>query len=251
MSRKSQRVVLKSHAREIISKVFDFMKKEASKNYAEKITDARWRTAQAVGVSESTVTRILRERKEYTSTMKVKSFRIAGRTIVHTDESYIHTNHVQKKSWAEECSKTAIKQNLTKGVRIIIIHAGSAEGFVPNALLTYSRAEIKSGDYHDNMNTENYLKLLQEKLIPNLPNHAVVVMDNAAYHNTSSGKIPTSNSNKLDMQTWLNAKNIHFEPSYKKPELYDLILKNKKNFRKYKVDELLKEHGFTVLRLPI
>lgn len=100
------------------------------------------------------------------------------------------------------------------------------------------------------MNTENYLKWLKEKLIPNLPNDAVVVLDNAAYHNTSSEKIPTSNSNKLDMQTWLNAKNIHFEPSYKKPELYDLIIKNKENFRKYKVDELLKEHGFAVLRLP-
>ncbi|KAJ8733122.1 hypothetical protein PYW08_001420 [Mythimna loreyi] len=70
MSRKSQRVDLKSQAREIISKVYDFMKKEASKNYAEKITDARWRTAQAVGVSESTVTRILRERKENTNTME-------------------------------------------------------------------------------------------------------------------------------------------------------------------------------------
>lgn len=43
------------------------MKKEASKNYAEKLTNARWRTAQALGVSESTVTRILRERKEYTN----------------------------------------------------------------------------------------------------------------------------------------------------------------------------------------
>ncbi|XP_047522222.1 uncharacterized protein LOC125061088 isoform X33 [Pieris napi] len=69
MSRKSQRVVFKSQAREIISKVYDFMKKEASQNYAEKLTDARWRTAQAVGVSESTVTRILRERKEYSNTI--------------------------------------------------------------------------------------------------------------------------------------------------------------------------------------
>lgn len=52
-----------SSARDIISRVYDFMKKEATNNYAEKLTDARWRTARAVGVSESTVTRILRERR--------------------------------------------------------------------------------------------------------------------------------------------------------------------------------------------
>lgn len=49
--------------REIIGRVYDFMKKEALTDYAEKLTDARWRTAQATGVSESTVTRILRERR--------------------------------------------------------------------------------------------------------------------------------------------------------------------------------------------
>lgn len=42
------------------------MKKEANNKYAEKLTDARWRTAQAVGVSESTVTRILSARKART-----------------------------------------------------------------------------------------------------------------------------------------------------------------------------------------
>ncbi|CAK1583831.1 unnamed protein product [Parnassius mnemosyne] len=93
-----------------------------------------------------------------------------------------------------------------------MVHAGNVEGFVPNSLLTY-RAEIKSGDYHDNMNTENYLKWLKEKLIPNLPNDAVIVLDNAAY-DYSTSEIPTSKSNKLDTQTCLNANNIYFEPSF-------------------------------------
>ncbi|XP_053622233.1 zinc finger protein ZFP2-like [Plodia interpunctella] len=51
------------YARQIVAKVYDFMKKEAIKKYAEKLTDARWRTAQAIGISETTVTRILRERR--------------------------------------------------------------------------------------------------------------------------------------------------------------------------------------------
>lgn len=67
----------------------------------------------------------------------IKAFRNEGRPIiVYTDESYIHTNHVQKKSWTKN-SNSGIMQNLTKGVRVIIVHAGSSEGFIPNALLTY------------------------------------------------------------------------------------------------------------------
>lgn len=101
-------------------------------------------------------------------------------------------------------------QNLTKGVRVIIVHAGSSEGFIPNALLTY-RAEIKTADYHDNMNTENYLKWLKEKVIPNLPKDAaVIVMDNAC-----SEKIPTFNSNKIEMLTWLRANGIKFQENQK------------------------------------
>lgn len=50
-------------AKEIIAKVYHRMKYEAE-NGVEKLTDARWRTAQAVGVSESTITRILKEEKQ-------------------------------------------------------------------------------------------------------------------------------------------------------------------------------------------
>ncbi|XP_049880203.1 uncharacterized protein LOC126376691 [Pectinophora gossypiella] len=60
--RKTDRVVLNSQARDIIAKVYDFMKKEAMDEYAEKLTNARWRTATAAGVSEKTVSRILRDR---------------------------------------------------------------------------------------------------------------------------------------------------------------------------------------------
>uniref|UniRef100_A0A2A4K0Z7 Tc1-like transposase DDE domain-containing protein n=1 Tax=Heliothis virescens TaxID=7102 RepID=A0A2A4K0Z7_HELVI len=47
------------------------MKYEAE-NGVEKLTDARWRTAQAVGTSESTITRILREERQ-ASTSKDKT----------------------------------------------------------------------------------------------------------------------------------------------------------------------------------
>lgn len=104
---------------------------------------------------------------------------------------------------------------------MVIVHAGG-EGFVlckVNALLTF-RAGTKSGDYHDNKNSENYERWLRAKLMPNLPPNSVVVVDNKQLDAAS-----TSNTKKADMQTWLRQKGIEFEETMLKPELYNLIKK--------------------------
>lgn len=102
------------------------------------------------------------------------------------------------------------------------MHAGSEQGFVPNALLTY-KANSVSGDYHSNMNAENYEKWLKERLVPNLPPNSVVVLDNASYHNVQNDRAPNSNSKKIEMQRWLTEKNIAINQDMYKIELYDLI----------------------------
>lgn len=43
-----------------------------------------------------------------------------------------------------------------KGQCIQIVHAGLEAGFVPNVLAKF-KSDSKSGDYHDDMNFENYL----------------------------------------------------------------------------------------------
>lgn len=113
----------------------------------------------------------------------------------------------------------------------MIVHAGSETGFVSNALLTF-KAGTKSGDYHDNMNYENYEKWLRIQLMPNLPPHSVVVVDNASYHNKQWDIAPNSNSKKAEMQAWLTEKGIHYDETLLKPELYNLIkAKASKHFR--------------------
>lgn len=104
----------------------------------------------------------------------------------------------------------------------MIVHAGSEVGFVPNALLLF-KAGTKSGDFHDNMNYENYTKWLRSELIPNLPPNAVLVIDNASYHNKQYDPAPTSNAKKADMQRWLAEKDIPYEESMLKPQLHKLI----------------------------
>ena len=48
------------------------------------------------------------------------------------------------------------------------INAGSETGGVPNALLVFKSGQ-RSGDYHEEINGDNYEKWLKTKLISNLP----------------------------------------------------------------------------------
>ena len=57
------------------------------------------------------------------------------------------------------------------------------------------KAKSTTGDYHSEMNFENFKKWLQEKLLPNLQPNSVIVLDNAAYH-----KCPTAASRKAVIQ---------------------------------------------------
>lgn len=180
--------------------------------------------------------------------IKISEYRIQGRPVVYTDETYIDTTHISSKSYSDG-STSGLKKPISKGNRLIIVHAGGEDGFIPNALLMF-KANQKSGDYHNNMNAENYTKWLQTQLIPNLKPNSVVVVDNASYHNSLENPAPNSNSRKQDMIDWLKFRNIDHSTSMLKPQLYQLILQNKQRFIEYKIDTLLREHGHSVLRLP-
>ena len=65
---------------------------------------------------------------------------------------------------------------------MIVVHAGGSDGFIPGGLLTF-KSGCSTGDYHNDMNADNFTRWLREQLIPNLPDKSVVVLDNAAYHN--------------------------------------------------------------------
>lgn len=179
---------------------------------------------------------------------KITYFRSIGRPIIYLDETYIHSGHTNPKSW-DDGTNNGLLTNISKGNRLIIVHAGGETGFVQNALLIF-KSGTKSGDYHDDMNGTNYEKWLREKLIPNLPHNSVIVTDNAPYHNVLSDPAPTSNSKKADMVQWLIRKNLPFDSGMLKPQLYDIIKRNKKRFIKYKFDEVLNSAGHDVLRLP-
>lgn len=178
----------------------------------------------------------------------LKKYREQKRPIIYLDESYVHSSHTVSKSWNDNTSN-GLMCPISKGQRLIMVHAGGEMGFVNDALLIF-KSGSKSGDYHDDMNSSNYDKWVRDKLLPNLPPQSVVVIDNAPYHNVQECKAPSSNSRKEEMKQWLSEKNIAFASSLLKPQLYELIKLHKKQHIVYKFDNLLAQHGHTVLRLP-
>jgi transposase len=163
------------------------------------------------------------------------------------DESYILSSHTVGRSWSDDSSE-GLHCSVSEGERLIMIHAGGENGLVENALLMW-KANSNTGDYHSQMNFQNYEKWLREKLIPNLPPNSVVVIDNAPYHNVLLERTPTSNNKKMDMINWISSHSI--------PCSDDML--NHSFIEKFKsTSPVLRNallttfwpHGHTVLRLP-
>ncbi|CAG9134081.1 unnamed protein product [Plutella xylostella] len=167
--------------------------------------------------------------------------------IIYLDESYIHATYKFKKCW-QSIDTHGVITDISKGKRWIIVHAGNEKGFVPNALLIFSGTN-KQEDYHSEMNRHNFTKWITEKLIPNLKEPTIIVMDNAPYHSVVKNKAPTSASKVAEIKLWLLENNIPFDPATRKPLLLALVKKHKPT-PIYEIDELLGEHGHIVMRLP-
>ncbi|XP_063541633.1 uncharacterized protein LOC134750393 isoform X2 [Cydia strobilella] len=170
---------------------------------------------------------------------ELQKYRDEGRYIVFTDNYYVDTTSTQKKLKNEN----GTSQKASKGMRVIIVHAGGCQGFVPNACLIYETDSTSD----DSMNFNNYKQWLTNQLLPNLPENAAIVMNN---QNCIFENCPDPNSSKSFMHVWLTERNIEYEETMNKVELYDLILKGKGTFKSHTIEELVRSKGFQVLRLP-
>ncbi|XP_045167719.2 uncharacterized protein LOC123531006 [Mercenaria mercenaria] len=173
---------------------------------------------------------------------KMKASRDLGRPIIYTDDTFVHAEHTASKCWQSE---DVLAVPFNKGDRLIIVHAGSeAKG----AGLVF-KSKSRSGDYHDEMNSENIQKLLTKQLIPNLLANSVVVIDNAPYHNVQENRCPSQSTLKAEVKNWLRRNNIRFDDNMLKPELLESCKRNKPA-HKFVVDNILKNHGHDCIRLP-
>lgn len=169
------------------------------------------------------------------------------RDIIYLDESYIHSSYKLKKCW-QSIETEGLTTDISKGKRWIIVHAGNEKGFVPNALLLFSGVN-KQEDYHSEMNCHNFTKWVTEKLMPNITEPSIIVMDNAPYHSVIKNKAPTSANKVHEIKMWLEQNNVPFDSDLRKPSLLALVKRHKPE-PEYEIDEIIGQHGHTVVRLP-
>jgi len=100
------------------------------------------------------------------------------------------------------------------------------------------------------MNSANFEKWLCESLLPNLEEPSIVVLDNASYHSRQTEKWPTKKWLKVELQNWLKDKNINFLPSDTVQTLWQHINAVPRSGKSFKVDEIIRNAGHEVLRLP-
>ena len=165
--------------------------------------------------------------------------------IVYIDEMRIATSYTAKYCWQSKDERGSFLP-ISRGQRLIVVHGGGCTGFVPGALLVW-KATSSNGNYHSEMNGNNFQKWFCEKHLENISVKSVIVMDNASYHSCKSETCPNSSTRKADIQAWLTKHNIPFDKKLLRPELLALAKANKPE-PQYIIDDIAKEKGHIILR---
>ncbi len=168
---------------------------------------------------------------------------------VYLDESYINKNHSNDNTWYYEEDGIVIGKPTGKGERLIIVNAITKDGWVPNSKLVF-KASKKTGDYHTNMNWDNFSKWFQEKLLKNIPKNSIIIMDNAAYHNVLVEEaFPKKSHSVRKLREWLSKNTIPWTEDMLKSELFDLCSRLTTT-PEFLIDRIANKEGYSILRTP-
>lgn len=168
---------------------------------------------------------------------------------VYLDETFINKNHSNQFTWYFDEDGPYVNKPAGKGERLIIVNAITHEGWVKNAQLVF-QAKKKTGDYHGQMDWNNFSRWFSDQLLPNISENSIIIMDNASYHNlTEENSFPKANARKEKLRKWLDDKGVPWGEDLLKSELYALC----KSFEpkpEYKIDNIAEAAGHTILRTP-
>ncbi|ETR67987.1 MAG: hypothetical protein OMM_04837 [Candidatus Magnetoglobus multicellularis str. Araruama] len=171
------------------------------------------------------------------------------RVEVYLDETYVNKNHSNHFTWYFDEDGANVNKPSGKGQRLIIVNAITSEGWVDGAKLVFE-AKKRTGDYHGQMDWGNFSKWFTTQLLPNIPKHSIIIMDNASYHNvTVDNFFPKSNSKKEKFRKWLDDNGIPWSNDMLKSELY-VLCKLFEPKPVFKIDQIAESEGHTILRTP-
>jgi hypothetical protein len=105
-----------------------------------------------------------------------KYFEKEAREIFYLDEIWVDSSLMLKKCW-QGYEVNGVMTTSTSH-RLMVVHNGSSNGFLEGTGLVFKERSA-SGNYHGQMNADNFEKWLNEIIIPKLLPASVLVMDNA------------------------------------------------------------------------
>ncbi|XP_066946926.1 uncharacterized protein [Macrobrachium rosenbergii] len=182
---------------------------------------------------------------------KMQKFRENGRNVIYLEETWVNQNYRVGKCWKDNKSEnaTGIKVPSGKGGRLIILHAGSAEGFIPNAELKFTAKN--DGDYDRQMIHKVFEEWFLCQLLPNIPPTSIVVMDNAPYLSKKVDRLPTMPSKKAVITECLISKGAKPTEKMLKSKLLDMVKEYSVKIKDiYVVDKIAAENGHEIIQLP-
>jgi transposase len=167
----------------------------------------------------------------------------------YLDESDINKNHANENTWYCEDDGLLLGKPTGKGERIILVDAISHEGWVPQAHLMF-KASKKTGDYHTNLNQQNFSRWFQEHLLPNIPDESVIIPDNAPYHNVLVEEaFPKKSHSVKRLREWLSDNTIPWTHDMVKAELFELWSRFAAK-PEFFIDTIARKAGHAILRTP-
>jgi hypothetical protein len=123
-----------------------------------------------------------------------------------------------------------VSSECDSGDRLIMLQVGGI-----NAQLVF-RPGSSTGDYHGQMNSANFEKWVVEKLVPNLPPHALIVLDNAPCLYIRFDKSPSPHALISDVISRFHNRGIDCNVTMHKDSLYKLIVPLKPKEKAFRID---------------
>jgi len=168
---------------------------------------------------------------------------------VYLDETYINRNHSSRFTWYLEEDGPWVNKPSGAGQRLIVVHAITKDGWVDGAQLVFE-AKRRLGDYHGQMNWDNFSKWFSFQLLPNIPSGSIVILDNAKYHNVLvEGSFPNRCNTKDELRFWLSRNAYPWREDMLKSELLQLCARLAPA-PQYRLDQLAAERNVVILRVP-
>ena len=190
---------------------------------------------------------------------------------IYVDESYIDETHVQGMCWVKEgasrdilvptswnriCMVAAISIHGWVGVNYSTLHhdlrASEVNGIISSGSIMYFKAgKVDQPDYHNNFNKHNFTDYFENRLLVNLQQPSVIIMDRCRYHlfNDENEFNPRS-ARRDELEEWYLAQNFEkFDSKLKLKDLRELACKHVPEPRS-KLQNLAEESGNSVLYLP-